>query len=215
MEYISIISSFVPPVCAIITLRNRVKLYANRLIIAIALLSLAVLAELTLAALRIDRIAYYNYFTIYEYTVIGFLLFSFEPMRKALFASIGISGLVLLSYLQIESIGINSIGINYLTMCIESFFLFIFCGRIIRVVDVTSIRDCWGDIRLRTAISFGIYFLSGFFAFWLIEYTFFQLIHAFFNTITNLIMGVGLIWKTKAARSFLTHYKHLDFSLQS
>jgi hypothetical protein len=221
MKIVSQISMLIPVIAwlYLILKRERITLNMKRVINVIMFLAIAQVIDTSLFILHkshaIDisiRILFFNWFSIYEYLVVGVALYSFEVMNKKSFLLVFITGLVILVYLLLSKIGIAENGLNYLVMSLKSGLLFIGCFRIIRIVEVTRVWDYWGDIRLRTALSFGLYFLSSALSFWFIEIQFFQLIHALSNITTNTILGVGLIWK---AKSYLTHYKHLDFSLQS
>jgi hypothetical protein len=221
MKIVSQISMLIPVIAwlYLILKRERITLNMQRVINVIMFLAVAQIIDTGLFILHkshaIDisiRILFFNWFSIYEYLVVGVALYSFEVMNKKSFLLVFITGLVILVYLLLSKIGIAENGLNYLVMSLKSGLLFIGCFRIIRIVEVTRVWDYWGDIRLRTALSFGLYFLSSALSFWFIEIQFFQLIHALSNITTNTILGVGLIWK---AKSYLTHYRRSDFSLQS
>jgi hypothetical protein len=221
MKIVSQISMLIPVIAwlYLILKRERITLNMKRVINVIMFLAIAQVIDTSLFILHrshaIDiniRILFFNWFSVYEYLVISVLLLAFETFHKKTFVSLSIAGLTILIYFLLNKIGAKENGLNYLVMSLKSGLLFIGCFRIVRIVDITHVWDYWGDIRLRTAISFGLYFLSSALSFWFIEIQFFQLIHALSNITTNTILGVGLIWK---AKSYLTHYRRSDFSLQS
>jgi hypothetical protein len=221
MKILSQISMLIPVIAwlYLVLKRERITLNMKRVINVIAFLSIAQIVDTSLFILHkshaIDisiRILFFNWFSVYEYLAVGIMLIVFEVINKRTFLFLFVIGLAALIYLLLNRIGVDDKGLNYLVMSLKSGLLFIGCFWIIRVVDITHIWNYWGDIRLRSAGSFGLYFLCGALSFWFIEVQFFQLLHALSNITTNTILGVGLIWKTK---SYLTHYRHLDFSLQS